>query len=77
LELQEFALNRVGNVLVGEPARELGNELKGLLQELVRANGDQVKDYANQAIAKALKGGQARIPATDLLKLKAGALGQK
>jgi hypothetical protein len=73
LELQEFDLNRVGNVLVGEPAHDLGNELKGLLQELVRMHEGEVKDYANAALAKALKGGQARIPATELLKLKAKA----
>lgn len=70
LELCEFDLNRVGNLIVGEPALQLGDELKGLLQELLRLHEEQIRDYANQAIAKALKGGEARIPATELLKLK-------
>lgn len=73
LELRDFDLNRVGNVLVGEPARELGDEFKDILQELLRAHENEIKDYANAALAKALKGGQARIPATELLKLKAKA----
>jgi hypothetical protein len=77
LELRDFDLNRVGNVLFGEPARELGNELKGLLQELLRLHEEEVKDRMNQALAKALKGGQARIPATDLLKFKARAQAEK
>ena len=71
LELRDFDLNRVGNVLVGEPARELGDEFKDILQELLRAHENEIKDYANAALSKALKGGQARIPATELLKLKA------
>ncbi len=70
LELCEFDLNRIGPFIAGDPARELGDELKGLLQELLRLHEEQIRDYANQAIAKALKGGQARIPATELLKLK-------
>src|SRR5207248_8710338 len=70
LELREFDLNRVGRILVGEPALQLGDELKGLLQELLRLHEEEIKDYANQALAKALKGGPARIPATELLKLK-------
>ena len=70
LELRAFDLNRVGNILVGDPARDLGDELKGVLQDLLKQREGEVKDYANQALAKALKGGQARIPLTDLLKLK-------
>lgn len=77
LELQEFDLNRIGRIVVGEPARELGDELKGLLQDLLRMHEEQIKDYANQAIGKALKGGQARIPATELLKLKVKGQGEK
>lgn len=68
LELKEFDLNRVGNLLEGDPALALGDELRGLIQDLLRQREGEVKEYANQALARALKDGTAKIPATELLK---------
>lgn len=70
VELLEFDLNRVGSLLVGDPARELGDELKGVLQELIRLFDEDVKEYANAAIIKVLKDGKARVSAAELLKIK-------
>src|SRR5262249_48628602 len=69
LLLEKCDLNRVGNVLIGDAARELGDELKGFIQELMRQREGEVKEAANEAIAKALKDGKARISAASLLKL--------
>ena len=67
--LDKFDLNRVGFILVGDDARQLGDELKDFLQTLITQHDNDVKDAANEAIAKALKEGKGRISAASLLKL--------
>jgi hypothetical protein len=71
LALIRFDLNRVGPV-GGDLIRDLGNELKDFLEVLLKTYEDDVKNAANQALAKALKDGKVKIPATEVLKLKAG-----
>jgi hypothetical protein len=74
LLLKEFDLQRVsplfgvGTSLEGEKAREIGNELKGLLQSLMTAYEREVRDQANRAIAQALKEGKGNISASVLFK---------
>ncbi len=73
LELRRFDLNRIGPVLLGEKeARDLGEELKGALQELLRQYEPEVDEKLNQAVAKALKDGQAKLSPATLLKLNPG-----
>jgi hypothetical protein len=67
--LDKFDLNRVGFILVGDDARQLGDELKDFIQALITQHDNDVKDAANEAIAKALKEGKGRISATSLLKI--------
>lgn len=68
LELKEFTLRRVGPVLEGEDAKVLGDELKVVLQELIRFYEPSVKEEANRAIAQALKEGKGKVSADALLK---------
>lgn len=71
IELREFDVHQIGRVMLeGDLPRLLGNELKELLQHLIKAKENEVKELANASIAQALKGGPARISPTDLLKLK-------
>jgi deoxyhypusine synthase len=70
LELKRFDLNRVGPVLLGtEEAREMGEELRGFLQDLMKRHETQVTEKLNEAIAKAVKEGKTKLSATTLLKL--------
>jgi hypothetical protein len=73
LLLDKFDLNRVGNVLVGDSARELGDELKEFIQGLLSQYDEDVKHAANDAIAKALKEGKGRFSAASLLKVTTSA----
>lgn len=68
LDLKEFDLNRVG-IVEGDLPRDIGNELKGILQELIKLYEPEVKERANVAIAKAIKEGKGTISATKLFKL--------
>jgi hypothetical protein len=68
LELKEFDLIRVGKLIEGADARELGNELKDILKQLIRLYEPDVKERTNQAIAKGLKEGKGAISAESLLK---------
>lgn len=70
--LDKFDLNRVGFLIVGDDARQLGDELKDFIQTLITQHDNDVKDAANEAIAKALKEGKGRISAASLLKLTNG-----
>jgi hypothetical protein len=76
LDLRDFRLKRVGEVIVlqGETARNLGNELKGVLGGLVSSYDGQVKDMLNQAIAKSLKEGKGNLSAGALLKALSGTM---
>ncbi|MGE3809841.1 MAG: hypothetical protein AB7K24_34685 [Gemmataceae bacterium] len=71
LELRKFDLNRVGPV-GGELTRDLGNELKDFLETLLKTYETDVKNATNEALGRALKDGKVKIPATEVLKLKAG-----
>ena len=57
-------------LITGEDARAVGEELRGILQDLLRTREGEVKDFANQAIAESLKDGKAVISASSLLKPK-------
>lgn len=68
LNLKEFELIRVGKLIEGKEARELGNELKDILKQLIRLYEPDVQERANKAIAKSLKEGKGSISAEMLLK---------
>jgi hypothetical protein len=69
LTLNQFQLNNVGNIIQGELARELGNELKGTIQNMLHAREPQMTEFANKAIAKSLKDGKVAVSAATLLKV--------
>jgi hypothetical protein len=70
LALKQFDLNRVGPVLFGnKEARDLGEELRGSLEGLMKQYEPQATEKLNEAIAKELKGGKAKLSAGTLLKL--------
>jgi hypothetical protein len=60
LELEEFNLRRVGPVVFLEQG-PLGDELKAVLQEHLRALEPKVRDYADRAIAQGLRNGTLKI----------------
>lgn len=68
LDLKEFNLRRVGNLIEGERAKNLGDELKDVLRGLVKSQEAEVKNRANEAIAKSLREGKGNISAAGLLK---------
>jgi hypothetical protein len=68
LLLKEFELRKVGRLIEGDLALQIGDELKGVIQDQMRQREPQVKERANQAIAKALQEGKGKISATSLLK---------
>ncbi len=67
LELGEYALRQVGPV-GGEGVRELGNDLRGVVTDLIHSYEPKAQELANKAIARALKDGKATLPASLLLK---------
>jgi hypothetical protein len=70
LSLKQFDLHRVGPVAFGEKeARELGEELRGTLQELIRQYEDQVTQRLNEAIAKGIKENKGKLSPATLNKL--------
>jgi hypothetical protein len=70
LELKKFDLNRVGVVQFGQKeASELGEELRGFIQDLLKQNEQEVTTKLNEAIAKGLKDGKAKLSPATLLKL--------
>jgi hypothetical protein len=75
--LRQVTLNRLGLTLEGEKAREVGDQFKGALQELMRAAEPSVKDYANKAIARGLAEGKGGLSVRELLKAGAQALKAK
>jgi hypothetical protein len=68
LVLKQFDLNRVGPV-GGELIRELGNELKGIIQAQMTMREPEIKDLANKAIAKGIAEGKGKFSAASLLKM--------
>jgi hypothetical protein len=69
LDLKDFQLNRLGGTLEGERIRQIGNDLlRDTLRDLLKAHEADAKQYANEAIAEALKENQGKFSITDLLK---------
>jgi hypothetical protein len=70
LSLKQFDLNRVGPVLLGnKEARDLGEELRGSLEGLMKQYEPAATEKLNEAIATSLKDGKAKLSAATLLKL--------
>lgn len=77
VDLKEFNLKRVNNQaakileigIEAGPARQLGNELKGYLQTIVKKFEPQIMEQANEAIAQSIKEGKGTISASSLLKV--------
>jgi len=67
--LKDVSFRRLGKVLEGEKAREVGNELKGFLQGLLTQHEAEVKEQVNQAIAQSIREGKGTISAVTLLQL--------
>jgi hypothetical protein len=66
--LRKVMLNRAVVALEGEQARQLGEQFKGTLQDLVRQAEPEVQERANEAIGRALREGQGAISAVELLR---------
>jgi hypothetical protein len=67
--LRQVSLRRLGKVLDGEKAKEIGNQYKGILEEVLHAFEPQIKDLANQAIAQSLKEGKGTVSADAIFKM--------
>ena len=78
-DLREVTLRRLGKLLEGEKAKEIGNQYKGILQDVMRAFEPLIKDQANQAIAQSLKEGKGTVSADAIFKIMntAGKPGKK
>ena len=62
----------------GETAKELGNKVKDILQDALRAAEPAIKAKANEAIAKSIQDGKGTISAGELMKaLSPGKDGKK
>jgi hypothetical protein len=68
-DLQEVSTLRLGKVLAGDRAKEVGNQYKGILQDAMHSAEPMVKDYANEAIAKSIKEGKGTLGADALFKM--------
>ncbi|MBI3407646.1 MAG: hypothetical protein HY040_04730 [Planctomycetes bacterium] len=74
LLLKDFELQRVrplyglGASVEGDKARDIGNDLKGVLQSLLTGHEAEVREKANRAIARALEEGKGNISAGSLFK---------
>lgn len=69
LWLKDFRLRRVGTVLRGKVAEELGDELRDEIQKLLHKHEHKVKEEANEAIAKSLTDGKLRLSISELMEL--------
>lgn len=67
--LREVRLRRLGTILEGDRAKEIGNQYKGILQDVMRAFEPQIRQEANEAIAKSVKEGKGTIGADAIFKL--------
>jgi hypothetical protein len=78
LTLKQVALKKVALALEGETAKELGNKVKDILQDALRAAEPAIKAKANEAIAKSIQDGKGTISAGELMKaLSPGKDGKK
>ncbi len=74
IDLKEFHLRRVSNAatniaIEGETAKGIGDDLKDTLKAFIKSQEPDIKNRANEAIAKSLKEGKGNISAASLLKL--------
>lgn len=69
VELTAFDLKRVGTVLRGKLAHELGDELRGEIRKQLNRQEPRIRAEANEAIAKSLDEGKIRISPLNLLDL--------
>ncbi len=68
VEIREFEMFKPGQVLFGNSGEQLNQDIKGLMQQLVRQYEPKLKDKANEAIAQSLKDGKGKISAASLMK---------
>jgi hypothetical protein len=78
IDLKDFTprkvtLNRVGITLGGDLVEKAGDDLRGVLQELLRSQAPRIREQANAAIAQALRNGKGTLSAADLFKATAPA----
>jgi len=66
--LKSFTLKQIGKLIKGDLAEKLGHELQGMAEDLLKQKEPEIKDKANEAIAKGLKQNKGRITAEALLK---------
>lgn len=71
LEIKEFHLKKISSIISveGDGVRDLGNDIKGMLNSLIRQYEEEVTDRANQAIARSLKDGKGPLSAGEMLKM--------
>jgi hypothetical protein len=72
VDLQEFDLLRLGNKIItleGDRIRELGAELKDVLQQYIRSQEAEVQTQLNQALEKSVKDGKGSFSGGNLFKL--------
>jgi hypothetical protein len=67
-DLKSVTLNRTGVELEGEAAQKAGESIKGALQGMMRAAEPQVKERANDAIARSLREGRGTVSLMDLMQ---------
>lgn len=74
LELKEINLKRIGSIISieGEPAFNLGNDMKGLVNSLLQQYEDDITDRVNVGISESLKKGKGALSTGDLLKVFTG-----
>jgi hypothetical protein len=66
--LKSFTLKQVGKLIKGDLAEKLGHELQGMLEDLLKHKEPEIKEKANEAIARALKQNKGKLSADALLK---------
>jgi hypothetical protein len=69
LWLKDFRLRRVGPLVRGKVAKELGDEFRDEIQKQLHKNEHKVAEEANRAIAKSLQDGKLRLSPSELLQL--------
>lgn len=70
---QQLTLRRLGTVILeGQQARDVGEQVKGYLNDGLRAYEPQIRSSVNQAIAQSIRDGKGQLSATELLKALSG-----
>jgi hypothetical protein len=67
--LRKVALRRLGTIIEGPQAKELGDQYKGFLQEAVHAFEPMLKDMANDAIARGIRESKGAMSTDAMLKV--------